>query len=106
MSEKEEIQEHKLEADSELRFEIETKGKSATIELKSGMAELFGTEMVRNKPYEFSTGAKVAIFTYHGCIIQIRGYTDVCYTAKETPMVSQGFKIFILCSGTHELPKI
>lgn len=46
-----------------------------------------GTELVKGKPYEFMTGAKVAIFTYHGCILLVKGKTDVIYVAKETPMV-------------------
>lgn len=55
--------------------------------LKSGFAELFGTELVKGKPYEFHCGAKVAIFTYHGCTLVVTGKTDVIYIAKETPMV-------------------
>lgn len=43
--------------------------------------------MVKGKPYEFHTGAKVAIFTYHGCVLLVRGKMDVHYIAKETPMV-------------------
>lgn len=43
--------------------------------------------MVKGKPYEFLTGAKVAIFTYHGCTLVLRGNMDVCYVAKETPMI-------------------
>lgn len=89
MTEKEEeSKDYLMDADSELRFEIETKNKSCTVTLLSGMAELFGTELVKSKIYEFTTGAKVAIFTYHGCKIVIKGQTDVCYVAKETPMVS------------------
>lgn len=101
MTEKpEDFQEHKLDELGELRFEIETKGKTCTVILKEGMAELFGTELVVGKSYEFTTGAKVAIFTYHGCTIEIKGHTDVCYTAKETPMVSfdPTYTIFILIS--------
>lgn len=56
-------------------------------QLKTGYAELFGTELVRGKPYEFHTGAKVAIFTYHGCVLIVKGEMDVHYIAKETPMV-------------------
>lgn len=55
--------------------------------MKSGYAELFGTELVKGKPYEFHTGAKVAIFTYHGCVLIMKGEPDVHYIAKETPMV-------------------
>lgn len=55
--------------------------------MKSGFAELFGTELVKSKIYEFHTGAKVAIYTYHGCVLNIVGQMDVHYIAKETPMV-------------------
>ncbi|XP_033234869.1 protein CLP1 homolog isoform X2 [Drosophila pseudoobscura] len=32
-------------------------------------------------------GAKVAIFTYQGCVLHVTGKMDVCYISKETPMV-------------------
>lgn len=55
--------------------------------MKEGQAELFGTELVKGKQYEFHTGAKVAIFTYHGCKLLVKGELDVQYIARETPMV-------------------
>lgn len=55
--------------------------------MRTGQAELFGTELVKGKKYEFHTGAKVAIFTYHGCTLSVKGSMDVQYTSKETPMV-------------------
>lgn len=48
---------------------------------------MFGTELVKKKKYEFGVGAKVAIFTYHGCVLHVSGKTDVSYISKETPMV-------------------
>lgn len=57
-------------------------------QLKSGMAEVFGTELVKGKGYVFTTGAKIAVFTWQGCAIELRGKTDVSYVAKETPVVS------------------
>jgi len=42
---------------------------------------------VKGKSYEFLTGAKVAIFTYQGCVLEVKGHTDVSYVAKETPMI-------------------
>lgn len=54
--------------------------------MKSGLAEVFGTELVKGKKYEFTSGAKIAIFTYQGCVIELVGKTDVSYVAKETPM--------------------
>ncbi|KAH8384634.1 hypothetical protein KR093_003772 [Drosophila rubida] len=79
--------EYTLEADSELRFEIEQKDAKVLVTLLSGFAELFGTELVKKKKYEFGVGAKVAIFTYQGCVLLVSGKMDVCYTSKETPMV-------------------
>lgn len=55
---------------------------------------MFGTELVKGKPYEFTTGAKVAIFSFHGCVLNVKGKTDVIYIAKETPMVRQ-FLLFL-----------
>ncbi|KOB71030.1 Uncharacterized protein OBRU01_14420 [Operophtera brumata] len=81
------LQEFKLDPDSELRFEVESKNEKVVLEIKSGYAELFGTELVKGKPYEFHTGAKVAVFTWHGCTVELRGRTEVSYVAKETPMV-------------------
>ncbi|XP_053683587.1 protein CLP1 homolog [Sabethes cyaneus] len=78
--------EYKLATDSELRFEIENKN-DVTVQLISGYAELFGTEMVTKKLYAFGVGAKVAIFTYHGCTLELRGKPDVAYVARETPMI-------------------
>lgn len=81
------IQEFKLEADQELRFEVESKTEKVYLSLKSGLAEVFGTEIVKGKLYEFTVGAKIAVYTWHGCVLEIRGKTDVIYIAKETPMV-------------------
>ncbi|KAF5280435.1 hypothetical protein FQR65_LT03244 [Abscondita terminalis] len=84
---KDQVQEFKLEADSELRFELESKAEKVFLTLKSGFAEVFGTELVKGKSYEFSAGAKIAVFSWQGCVIELKGKTDVSYVAKETPMV-------------------
>ncbi|GJQ80829.1 cbc [Trypoxylus dichotomus] len=81
------VQEFKLDADNELRFEIESKNEKVYLVLKSGSAEVFGTELVKGKSYEFASGAKVAVFTWQGCTLELKGKTDVHYVAKETPMI-------------------
>uniref|UniRef100_A0A1B6BXL4 Protein CLP1 homolog n=2 Tax=Clastoptera arizonana TaxID=38151 RepID=A0A1B6BXL4_9HEMI len=81
------VQEFQLDPDAELRFEIENKNESVTLEVKSGMAEIFGTELVKGKSYTFNTGAKVAVFTWQGCTIELRGKKNISYIAKETPMM-------------------
>ncbi|CAG2056979.1 unnamed protein product [Timema podura] len=81
------VQEFKLDSDCELRFEVESKNEKVTLELKNGMAEIFGTELVKGKSYHFTTGAKIAVFTWQGCTVELRGKIDVNYIAKETPMI-------------------
>jgi len=44
-----------------------------------GMAEVFGTEMVKGKEYLFGPGTKMAVFTYHGCTIHIKGEDEIEY---------------------------
>ncbi|KAF8764059.1 protein CLP1 homolog [Argiope bruennichi] len=81
-----EAQEFKLEEQTELRFEVEANCK-VVLELKSGTAEIFGTELVKNKKFNFSSGEKIAVFTWHGCTLELLGKPEVAYVAKETPMV-------------------
>lgn len=78
--------EYKLEKDCEFRFEVEN-GEEVELEVKSGMAEIFGTELIMYKKYTFPSGAKIAVFTWHGCVLEIKGKTEVAYIAKETPMI-------------------
>lgn len=80
--------EYKLEKNSELRFEVETvKGAKVELELTDGKAEIYGSELTRSKKYVFHQAAKIAVFTWQGCILTISGTTEVAYIAKETPMV-------------------
>ena len=62
--------EYKLDADTELRFEVEA-GAEVTLELKEGKAELFGTELNKSKKYTFESCSKVAVFSWHGCTLLI-----------------------------------
>ena len=52
--------------------------ETISVELKDGIAEIFGTEMVQNTKYTFRTGAKFAIFTFHGCRVQVSLQKDGC----------------------------
>ncbi|CAB4059096.1 CLP1 [Lepeophtheirus salmonis] len=78
-----------LKQDEELRIEVECpKNETITIELKSGTAEIFGTEMVMNTKYKFLPGTNFSIFTYHGCQVLILGNFETSpYASKETPMI-------------------
>jgi len=82
-----EVQEFLLDPDAELRFEVENKNETVVIELKNGFAEIFGTELVKGKPYTFTTGAKIAVFSWQGCTLELRGRKNISYIAKETPMM-------------------
>ncbi|KAL8730692.1 MAG: hypothetical protein Q9166_003884 [cf. Caloplaca sp. 2 TL-2023] len=77
---------HHLPEGTEWRFEV---AFESTVEIKllSGSAELFGTELAQKQTYAFS-GAKAAIYTWHGCTIEVAGECQVEYLAEETPMVS------------------
>ncbi|KAG7172717.1 CLP1-like, partial [Homarus americanus] len=79
--------EFKLDPDSELRFEVEGKKETVDLKLTSGKAEVFGTELAPDKPYTFFSGAKVAVYTWHGCTLKVTGNTEGTYIAKETPMI-------------------
>ena len=57
------------------------------MQVKSGLAEIFGTELVKGKTYTFKGGSKIAVFTWQGCLIEIKGKTEVAYPSRETPMV-------------------
>lgn len=59
-----------------------------SVELLEGMAEMFGTELVQRVKYVFPSGSRAAIFTFHGCLLDVVGRTDTPpYVAKQTPMV-------------------
>ncbi|KIN00369.1 hypothetical protein OIDMADRAFT_42295 [Oidiodendron maius Zn] len=101
---------HDLQANSEWRFEVAI-GRSIEAKVISGTAELFGTELALNHTYTFR-GTKAAIFTWHGCQLEITGTCEE-YTAEETPMVSYVNTHFALeklrddaSGGRGECPKV
>ena len=52
----------------------------------TGTAEVFGTELAPSQTYRF-TGAKAAVYTHHGCTLEVSGGpTESEYVADETPM--------------------
>jgi len=44
---------------------------SFVLQLVSGFAEIFGTELVKNHQYSFPSGSKVAVFSWQGCSVNI-----------------------------------
>ncbi|TKA62474.1 hypothetical protein B0A49_07010 [Cryomyces minteri] len=74
-----------LQAEAEWRFEVAF-GASVKVKLLHGTAELFGTELAPKVTYTFA-GTKAAIFTWHGCALEITGECESEYAAEETPML-------------------
>ncbi|KAJ7538449.1 hypothetical protein O6H91_11G048600 [Diphasiastrum complanatum] len=77
----------KLQKESELRVEV---GWDAPLRLQliSGTAEVFGTELPPAFWLSFPPAQKFAVFTWSGADIEIEGVSEVAYIADETPMVS------------------
>ncbi|KAF1919721.1 Pre-mRNA cleavage complex II protein Clp1-domain-containing protein [Ampelomyces quisqualis] len=75
-----------LAANTEYRFEVGF-SRVLTVKLQSGTAEFFGTELAPSTVYSFQ-GTKGAIFTWHGCKLDIGGEVESDYVAEETPMMS------------------
>ncbi len=79
-----------LEQDEELRIDVDPKGKELVmVELLSGVAEIFGTEMVIGTKYRFRHGAKFSVYTYHGCSVTVYGQNEekLPYKSKEHQMI-------------------
>lgn len=85
-----------LRANSEWRFEVPST-HSITVKLllepstsdpsiNPGTAEVFGTELAPNHTYTFAPLTKAAVYTHHGCALEVTGACDSEYTAEETPM--------------------
>ena len=70
----------RLEAESELRFEVGA-DTTLTVALRSGSIELLGIELATNREYSF-TADKLALFTWHGATLETRGETLSIYESK------------------------
>jgi len=75
-----------LKENSELRFEVEAKSK-VKMRITSGFAEMFGTELCRDREYVFQGGQATAVYTWHGCQVTLQGQTEVAYTSNDSPMI-------------------
>ena len=90
---------HTLKAHTEIRLEVPT-NVTATIILLQGSAEIFGAELCCAPPnatssddyikqsYRISGHTKLAIFTWHGCTVDVEvefgKSLDISYTSDET----------------------
>ncbi|KAH0830677.1 hypothetical protein J3R83DRAFT_2132 [Lanmaoa asiatica] len=73
------IKEWRLHPETEYRFELDP-ATTLAIKLVRGHAEIFGAELAEGKSYLFGEESKAAVFTWHGCTIQMK------YVSDETPM--------------------
>ncbi|GLJ05625.1 hypothetical protein SUGI_0021580 [Cryptomeria japonica] len=76
-----------LSKESELRIEVSLDAP-LRLQLTSGTAEIFGTELPPQYWVTFPPTHKFAIFTWNGATVEIDGTAEVSYVADETPMVS------------------
>jgi hypothetical protein len=75
---------HVLEAETELRLEV-SHGSLALLILQKGSCELWGVELALNKTYTLTGGAKLALFTWHGCVIDVACENlEISYISDET----------------------
>jgi len=69
----------KLSAEMELRFEV-ARDEEALLKLTRSPnehAEIFGAEMASERVYVFPPGSKVAVWTWHGCHLQLEDCREV-----------------------------
>ncbi|KAK3076158.1 hypothetical protein LTS18_013768, partial [Coniosporium uncinatum] len=71
-----------LQKNAEYRFEVPFSRK-VQIQVLTGTAELFGTELAPSTTYTFC-GVKAAIYTWHGCTLTVSGEPESEYVAEET----------------------
>lgn len=92
-----------LPPSTEYRFEVSF-SQTLRIKLLSGTAELFGTELAPSTsvPYTF-TGTKAAIYTWHGCRLEIEGECESEYVAEETKMMEAANVHFALDNAREKV---
>lgn len=75
------MQQKELEANQELRIQVGD--EPIELELRRGLAEVHGTEMLANKTYVFAKNSSVAVFTYHGALIELTGNPLKCHIGQK-----------------------
>jgi polyribonucleotide 5'-hydroxyl-kinase len=85
------VERHILKSEEELRLEVSfSKSCQFQLTLVHGSAELWGVELASNTTYKLASdsgGLKIAIFTWHGCVVDVLstdGSLEMSYTSDET----------------------
>lgn len=81
-----EVNHVRVNQEAEFRFEVDP-SNTVTVTLITGTAEIFGAELALKRAYSFC-GTKQAVFSWHGCSLEVHGKCSHCYVASETPMRS------------------
>lgn len=76
-----------LQVENELRFAVGEQTTDVTIELLSGFAEIFGSELVQNRVYTFPPSSSVSVFSWMGCSLKLSGRTELAYVTSDTLMI-------------------
>lgn len=76
---------HILQPQEELRVEVAYGTQTTNFILQKGSCELWGCELASGKTYSIATGGvKLALFTWHGCVIDVDAEVEISYTSEET----------------------
>ena len=78
---------HELHAEHELRVEV-PRGRTCTLRLLSGLAEVFGSELSTDRSYEFKGPTQFAVYTwYKDCKVELKGVAaDAAYMTDDSQM--------------------
>ena len=60
--------------------------RNTWVQLLSGAAEVFGSEIGIGQELSLSAGSKIAIFSWYGAQIKLTGEVESSYVAEDTPM--------------------
>lgn len=80
-----------LKTNQELRFQVGD--EAIKLELRRGLAEVYGTEMLINRTYTFPRNSKAAVFTYHGATIEVMGSPLKCHVGQKCDYMTCYLKI-------------
>lgn len=78
---------HVLQPETELRLEVSHGSSNSgglSLTLQRGSCELWGVELALKKTYRIHGGCKLALFTWHGCVIDVEcDALEISYTSDE-----------------------
>ena len=93
-----------LKPQTEWRFEAPFQGPPYTIRLLSGQAELFGAELAPKQAYNLA-GTKGAVFTWHGCQLEMSGEAESEYVGLETEYAMRWMNVHGMLESSRETAK-